>query len=107
MSELEQLQRKDKWTAEDRKRYSELTRTEKSNAVYEPLSETPPLWRQMDKVHEKFVGKIEPWTEMKCTTCQSKYHLIDLASCECGIEESKKRYAKYIGEKDGFKKACR
>ena len=62
-----------------------------------------PLWEQMDDIHIKFHGAIEPWTIVRCTTCKAKYHLVDGATCECGKEESKQRQKKYIGDLDnGF-----
>lgn len=99
ISELEALQRIDKPTEQERQRIGILRRKAKPSKVLRVSTrpDAPALWEQHDKIHEKFVGKIEPWTVVRCTTCNKKYHLIDLANCMCGLEESKLRFKKHLG----------
>lgn len=99
ISELEALQRIDKPTQKERNRISVLSRKAMPSKVkrVRTRADAPPVWAQIDLIHEKFVGKIEPWTVMKCTTCNKAYHLSDYASCDCGKEESKQRFEKHLG----------
>ena len=100
MSELESLNRKETWSDKDRARYRELTRPIKSvtKNLRKVLPNTPSGADQLDKIQEKFGNKIEPWTMFTCSSCGLKYHLSDLAGCDCGLNESKKRFKKYLGE---------
>ena len=99
VSELEYLSRIEKPSRVERERISYLMHknTPIRKKVKRTRPDAPPLWEQLDKVHVKFFGVIEPWTVLRCTKCGSKYHLADLARCECGLEESKLRHTKHLG----------
>ena len=95
--ELERLQRKSKWTDADRKRIQELSPKRVNNTGVRIKLNIKPVWMSLDEIHTKFVGKVEPWTVVRCTTCDAKYHLMDGASCDCGKEESKARQEYHLG----------
>lgn len=97
ISELEALQRIERPTPNDLQRISQLRR---KNRVIRPKvvhKAAPPISGQLDLVREKFGKKIEPWSIFECSECNVKYHLIDGAKCDCGKQEAKNRYIKYLG----------
>jgi hypothetical protein len=102
ISELQALKMIDNPTPEERRRIRrlEIKQTTKPNVkvIWPERKATPPISEQLDLVREKFGKEIEPWSVFECSVCKESYHLVDKARCECGKEESEKRFKKYLGE---------